>query len=229
MRFHFDDRELRRACRMAARAGRSHSRDSGRGGSFGFSGVFGPSGPFGARGPFGPEGPFGPGGPFGSDGPRRGRRGRRMFDRNDLRLVLLRMISDQPRHGYDLIKALEELSGEQYSPSPGVIYPTLAMLADQGLIAEQASDDQRRAFAITDAGMAELDAEAEAVAEAMARLESLAERAHRHRAPSIERAAVNLFTAVSQRMASRDEEDGEDLALRIAELLDEAAQKIERL
>ena len=223
MRFHFDDRELRRAWKTAARAGRNCSREFARGGSFGFPGVFGP------RGPFGPEGPFGPGGPFGSDGPRHGRRGRRMFDRNELRLVLLRIIADQPRHGYDLIMALEELSGGQYSPSPGVIYPALAMLADEGLIAEQASDDQRRAFAITDAGKAVLDAEAEAVEEAMARLAGLAERAQRHRAPSIERAAANLFTAVSQRMASRDEEDGEDLALRIADLLDEAARKIERL
>jgi hypothetical protein len=61
----------------------------------------------------------------------------------------------------------------------------------------------------------------------MARLTGLAAHAERHRAPSIERAAANLFTAVGQRMAQGSEEG--DLALRIAEILDEAAQRIERL
>lgn len=151
-----------------------------------------------------------------------------MFDRTELRLVLLRLIADQPRHGYDLIKAIEELSAEHYSPSPGVIYPALAMLADEGLIAEQDSEDQRRKFGITDAGSKVLEDEAEAAEDAYQRLAGLGARADRQREPSIERASVNLFTAVAQRLRQRDEDDG-DLALRIAELLDEAAQKIERL
>jgi DNA-binding PadR family transcriptional regulator len=151
-----------------------------------------------------------------------------MFNRGELRLVLLKLIAEQPRHGYDLIKAMEELSGEHYSPSPGVVYPTLAMLADEGLIAEQDSEDQRRKFAITPAGEAVLEEEAEAAAAAYDRLTHLGEHAESRRAPSIERASVNLFTAVRQRMAGRDD-DEEDLPHRIAEILDEAAQKIERL
>ena len=152
-----------------------------------------------------------------------------MFDRTELRLVLLKLIAEQPRHGYDLIKAIEELSGEHYSPSPGVVYPALAMLADEGLIAEQDSEDQRRKFAITDAGNKVLEDDAVAADEAYQRLAGLGERADRHREPSIERASVNLFTAVAQRLRQRDDDDGDDLALRIAELLDEVAQKIERL
>jgi DNA-binding PadR family transcriptional regulator len=175
------------------------------------------------RGPFG--GPFGPGFGGGWDGPRRGKA--RQFGRAELRLMLLRLIADEPRHGYDLIKAMEELSGGRYAPSPGVVYPALAMLADEGLVAEQQSDDQRRKFAVTPAGEAILAGEAEDVERAMSRLRQLGENAERGRAPSIERAAVNLFAAVGQRMA--DGWGDGDLPHRIAEILDEAARKIERL
>ena len=62
---------------------------------------------------------------------------RRMFDGGELRLVLLKLIADEPRHGYDLIRAIEELTGGAYAPSPGVVYPTLTMLDEMGLIEEQ--------------------------------------------------------------------------------------------
>lgn len=202
-----------------------------------WAGAWGRGGPFGSGGPFGPDGPFGPGGPFGSGGshgpwgPRGRGRGRgRLFGRAQLRLLLLKLIAEQPRHGYDLIKAIEERSGGHYSPSPGVVYPALSMLADEGLIAEQDSGGQRRKFAITPDGEQVLAADGENVARAMEQLTGLAERAERHRAPSIERAAMNLFTAVGQRM--RDgwgSEEGDDLPHRISEILDEAARKIERL
>jgi len=171
---------------------------------------------------------FGPGGMFGGGprGPRHGRR--RMFDRAELRLLLLKLIAEQPRHGYDLIKAMEELSGGHYSPSPGVVYPALAMLADEGLVAERATEDQRRQFAITEAGVAVLDEEKDAAEKAFERLKELGEHAERGREPSIERASVNLFTAVAQRLRAGDEGE-EGLAHRIAEILDDAAQKIERL
>ena len=218
------DHDAHRAWKHAAKAWAGAWREPRWGGGPG--GVFGPGGPFGPSGPFGPGGPFGPKGPWG--GGRRGGPGRgRMFGRVELRLLLLKLIAEQPRHGYDLIKAMEELSGGHYSPSPGVIYPALALLADEGVIAEQDSDDQRRKFAITAAGEAVLADEADDAARAMERLTSLGEHAERGRAPSIERAAVSLFTAVGQRMAEGSEDGG--LAHRIAGILDEAAQKIERL
>jgi DNA-binding PadR family transcriptional regulator len=217
----------RHAWKLAAKmAMRSAFRGGPRWGGHWGGGPFGPSGPFGPGGPFGPSGPFGPQGPWGPGG-KRGGRGR-MFGRDELRLLLLQLIAEEPRHGYDLIKAMEERSGGHYSPSPGVIYPALALLADEGLIAEQASEDQRRKFAVTEAGKAALEAAEVEAGRAMERLQALGEHAERHRAPSIERAAMNLFTAVGQRMREGGEEAG-DLPHRIAEILDEAAQKIERL
>lgn len=184
--------------------------------------------PFG-RGMFGPRGPFGPagfGGPGG--GGRRGPGRRRLFARDELRWLLLSLIAEEPRHGYDLIKAMEDRSGGHYSPSPGVIYPALSLLADEGLIAEQDSEGQRRKFAITASGRQALEqGQAEALA-AMERLADLGVHAEQHRAPSIERAAINLFTAVGQRLRTGPGED-QDLAHRIAAILDEAAQRIERL
>ena len=98
------------------------------------------------------------------------------------------------------------------------------------LIAEQESGDQRRKFAISPAGEAVLAEEAAQVDRAMERLDTLGEHAERGHAPSIQRASANLFTAVGQRMRDgAGEEDAEALPHRIAEILDEAAQKIERL
>ncbi|HXQ45561.1 MAG TPA: PadR family transcriptional regulator, partial [Caulobacteraceae bacterium] len=50
-------------------------------------------------------------------------RPRRVFEQGDLRLVLLKLIAEKPRHGYELIKAVEEAVGGAYAPSPGVVYP----------------------------------------------------------------------------------------------------------
>ena len=82
-------------------------------------------------------------------GERGGRR--RMFDSGELRLVLLKLISDQPRHGYDLIRAIEELTGGAYAPSPGVVYPTLTYLEEVGF-ATSASEGSKKVYSITDTG-----------------------------------------------------------------------------
>lgn len=219
-------RGARRALKMAALMGLA--RDcAGPDGGFPFGGRGGPfGGRFGGRhgGGGGPDGPRGGlGGGLGGGGGR-GRRGR--FDRAGLRLLLLRLIADQPRHGYDLIRALEERSGGVYAPSPGVIYPALALLADEGLIAEQPAADQRRRFAITPAGEAQLADHADAVVAAFEQLSALAARAERNRAPQVERATANLATALRQRL---DQGGAEDLPHAIAEILDEAARRIERL
>ena len=68
---------------------------------------------------------------------------KRMFEGGELRLVLLKLIADQPRHGYELIKAIEEMTDGEYAPSPGVVYPTLTMLEDMGLIAEEQVQGQQ--------------------------------------------------------------------------------------
>ncbi|WP_292970403.1 PadR family transcriptional regulator [Novosphingobium sp.] len=158
----------------------------------------------------------------------RGPRGRsRMFGSGELRLVLLGLIGEAPRHGYELIKAIEELSGGNYAPSPGVVYPTLNLLTDEGLIAEQPGEGARKAFAATEAGRAELDGRGEEFARIVERLKALAEERERHSAPQLKRAMGNLFMAVKGR--AMDSGFDRDTLHAIADVLDEAARKIERM
>jgi DNA-binding PadR family transcriptional regulator len=156
----------------------------------------------------------------------RGRRGR-MFESGELRLVLLKLIAEQPRHGYDLIRAIEELTHGSYAPSPGVIYPTLTMLQDMGLIQESAADGARKAFAVTPEGEAHLAERAEEVEALFARLTGAGEGRRRAGGRPIQRSVGNLLSALWHRVTAEDM--GEDRLHEIAAILDEAAQKIERL
>ena len=115
-------------------------------------------GPFGRHGgPF--SGPFGPGGPFGRHGgPDRpgqddehGPEGRQRKRRGDIKFALLELLAEQPRHGYDLIKELEQRYGGFYRPSPGSVYPTLQMLEDEGHLTSESSSG-KRIYSVTDCG-----------------------------------------------------------------------------
>ncbi len=81
-----------------------------------------------------------------------------MFDYGELRLVALAMIAEQPRHGYELMKAIEDRMGGRYSPSPGVMYPTLSWLEDMGYAAVSAEDGGRKRYRLTPEGEAFLAA-----------------------------------------------------------------------
>ena len=81
---------------------------------------------------------------------------RRMFDSGHLRLVILDLIGETPRHGYDVIKALEARCGGLYSPSPGVVYPTLSLLEDQGFVTVDVSAGNKKRYTVTDEGRAHL-------------------------------------------------------------------------
>jgi DNA-binding PadR family transcriptional regulator len=166
---------------------------------------------------------------FGDDGwggSRRGRRTRRMFESGELRLVLLKLIADEPRHGYDLIRAIEDLTGGEYAPSPGVVYPTLTLLQDMGLIEEAAGEGPRKPFQATKEGKKHLEERSEEIDALLERLADLKPKAEHAAGPAIGRAVRNLMTALSHRVG-RDGID-EELLLEIAAILDEAAQKIER-
>ena len=80
-------------------------------------------------------------------GPRRGR----MFERGDLKYVILDMLRDEPSHGYEVIRKLEERSRGFYSPSPGSVYPTLQLLEDMGHVTSTQRDG-KKVYAITDEG-----------------------------------------------------------------------------
>jgi DNA-binding PadR family transcriptional regulator len=163
----------------------------------------------------------------GGGGWGRGRGRRRMFDAGELRLVLLKLIADQPRHGYDLIRAIEELTHGVYAPSPGVIYPTLTMLQDMGLIEEAKGEGSRKAFQVTAEGEAHLAEKADEVAALIERLEDAGSDQRKAGGAPIKRAVGNLLSALWHR-ATRDDMDEARLH-EIAAILDEAAQKIERL
>jgi len=158
-------------------------------------------------------------------GGKRGRR--RMFDGGELRLVLLKLIADQPRHGYDLIRAIEELTHGSYAPSPGIVYPTLTMLQDMGHIEEAKGEGARKAFQATDEGRALLVDKADEVAALMERLEGVGDDHRRAGGAPIKRAVANLLSALWHRATRKDMDEAR--LHEIAAILDEAAQKIERV
>src|SRR5512142_3129405 len=98
---------------------------------------------------------FGGWGPPGGHGRWRGRAAR-LFEQGDLRYVVLRLLEEKPRHGYEIIKALEERVNGAYAPSPGVVYPTLQLLEDLGYARVMPGPDSKKVYEITDAGRAHL-------------------------------------------------------------------------
>ncbi len=152
-------------------------------------------------------------------------RGRRPFDYGELRIFVLGMIAAQPRHGYELIKAIEEKFSGTYSPSPGVIYPALSMLEDMGLIAQDLSEGPRKRYAITEAGRAHLAAEQPKLDALLARLGQAAS-GRAGVPPQILRAMENVKLALRLRLAANAPDPAQADA--IAAALDDAARAIER-
>ncbi|WP_338466730.1 PadR family transcriptional regulator [Novosphingobium sp. ZN18A2] len=191
----------------------------GLGEGFGMGPGFG-----GGRGGRGFGGGFGGGG-FG--GGRGGRGRKRMFASGELRLVLLRMVADESRHGYDLIKAIEEMTGGEYAPSPGVVYPTLSLLLDEGMIDEAEGEGARKPFVVTEAGRKELDERSVEADALLARLKAVAEESNRQASPPVRRAMGNLMAVLRNRAMA----EGFDIeaAHGIADIIDDAARRIERL
>jgi len=204
MRFHYDCSENGKGWRQAA----------GRGGSFRF-------------GPFDFDVDFDNGRGSGGWGGRRGRDRKRMFEGGELRLVLLKLIADQPRHGYELIKAIEEMTDGEYAPSPGIVYPTLTMLEDMGLISEAKSKTTKKIYEATEEGREHLEKNAVDVEELIERLEGHGHHRRRGQRPEIGRAIGNLMAALRNRVAHGGW--NEQLLEEVVDILDEAAQRIERV
>ncbi len=151
-----------------------------------------------------------------------------MFGQGELRLALLKLVADQPRHGYELIKAIEELTGGDYAPSPGAVYPTLQLLADEGAIAEQADDaSSRKAFAATEQGRQEVADKADEIEAMFERLSEHGERQQRGRSPHLFRAMGNLGSVLKNKARSGQLDD--EAIDGIVDMIDEMAKRIERL
>ena len=185
-----------------------------------------------AKGPF--SGPFRRGRHMfeAMHGPQGGRHGfgrgerRRMFEGGELKLVFLALIESEPRHGYDLIREIEARTGGAYAPSPGIVYPTLALLEETGQIEAQASDSAKKQFVLTEAGRTFLDGNRKEAETALARLDAVGEKAAPMEAGPVARALQNLHTALRQRLAEAADKKA---LFDVADIIDEAARKIERL
>ncbi len=155
-----------------------------------------------------------------------GGRAGRFFDQGDLRFVLLHFISEKPRHGYELIKAIEEKFGGMYSPSPGVIYPTLTLLEELGYVRSETGGGTKRLYAITEEGSAFLEANRALVDAVLGRMAEASRAYGGGPPPEILRAVQNLRLALSIRL--RKGPLNADQLRAITDALDRVAAEIER-
>ncbi len=150
----------------------------------------------------------------------------RFFEQGDLRLVILGLIAEKPRHGYEIIKAIEERASGAYTPSPGVIYPTLTMLEEQGFIRPTASEGAKRQYEITEEGTAYLNANKAQVDALFAKLGGVGAEQGGGLSPQILRARENLKLAMRMRLSRGTLTEAQATA--IAAALDLAATTIEK-
>ena len=154
----------------------------------------------------------------------RERDGKRIFDHGDLRLVIMALLDEKPRYGYEIIKELGERVGGDYSPSPGVVYPTLTLLEEVGHATVSEEHGGRRLYTLTEEGKAFLQANRSTVDAIFARVSESASR--RGAPPQVRRAVENLFTAVRLRLRSRPVNEEQIRA--IADAIDAAAKAVEQ-
>jgi DNA-binding PadR family transcriptional regulator len=174
------------------------------------------------------------GGRHGMGGDDDSRRAGRMLAQGDLRLIALALIAEQPRHGYQLIKLLEEKTQGGYSPSPGIVYPTLTYLEETGYLTSQA-DGAKRLYTITAEGRTQLKENRAFVDALLARLAAAGERfmrsrekpddgRHGPRVPRLVRAALeNLHEVAAERL-----KDDAEAEAKVVEVLARAAADLRR-
>jgi DNA-binding PadR family transcriptional regulator len=160
----------------------------------------------------------------------------RMLATGDLRLIALALIAEQPRHGYEIIKVLEEKTSGWYSPSPGIVYPTLTFLEEAGYVTVQA-DGSKRLYTITDEGRAYLDQNRDFVEAVLERLGAIGnkiarmrqrfgadERDDRRGLPPLVRAALENLREVARERIGNDA----DAETKLVEILARAAQELKK-
>jgi DNA-binding PadR family transcriptional regulator len=155
-----------------------------------------------------------------------GRGRERLFDAGDVKLVILKLLSEQPSYGYQLIKTMEERLSGGYTPSAGVIYPTLTMLEEEGL-ATAASENNKKVYSLTADGTEYLEANKRRVEELFARLEEAGQGFERGRSPELMKAFMNLRGAVMARV-TRGNVKPEQIE-KMTEAINAAAKAIDEL
>jgi DNA-binding PadR family transcriptional regulator len=156
---------------------------------------------------------------------RFGRGGRlaRLLEHGDLKMLVLHLINEKPRHGYEIIKAIEDLAGGAYAPSPGVVYPTLTLLEELGQV-ESTAEGSRKSFSITPAGLEVLAQNKAAVDVILTRIAAFQPR---EQALPVIRAMENLKTALRLKLTCKATTP--EAARKIADALDTATRQIEEI
>jgi len=171
--------------------------------------------------------------PFGGDWPPFGRgrrrpgRGDRLFDRGDLKYVILDLLWQQPRHGYDVIRELEERFGGLYSPSPGTVYPTLQLLEDQGYVSSSQRDG-KKIYTVTEAGR-EFLAEHAATVEAIRNRTERRDRTDSHTEMRALMGELRDLAGTLFRQASRGALDDPERVRRLRGVVTRARQEVEAI
>lgn len=150
-----------------------------------------------------------------------GRRGRRL-EHGDLRLLTLNLINDSPRHGYELIKAIEDMTGGSYAPSPGVIYPTLTLLEELGHVSVT-PEGTKRLFSITESGKMLLQESHEALGAILSRL---SQGPAREAIMPVKRAVENLRMALRMKLS---ESSDPEVFRKVTGMIDDLVHQIESL
>ena len=215
----FEDRNRRFAGRRAPGSPDRPEHIPGERKHHGFPHGFGGHGPAGSERGFGFRGRGGFGRGFGEG------RGR-LFDAGDVKLVILKLLSEQPSYGYQLIKTMEQRMAGGYTPSAGVIYPTLTLVEEEGLAAVSL-DNNKKVYALTPEGIEYLEANKEQVGELFMRLEETGRGFERGRSPEMIKAFLNLRGAVIARV-SRESVKPEQIK-QIVDAINSAAHVIDEL
>ena len=163
---------------------------------------------------------FGPRGFAFGAGPRRRRR--QWFGSGDMKYVILKLLREKPRHGYEVMKELGEQMHGCYSPSPGTVYPTLQWLEDEGLVRSQEVNG-KKVYEITDAGRAFLDQHKDVVEDIFDRVAETVEETLGGSMAEINQGVARLMKQVYR----RGWRGGDAARKRIAEILARAAKEIE--
>src|SRR4051812_9207850 len=177
---------------------------------------------------------FGGGGRHGMGGGDMIRAGR-MLATGDLRLIALALIAEQPRHGYEIIKVLEDKTDGWYSPSPGIVYPTLTYLEEAGFVTAQ-SEGAKKLYTITDEGRAHLEENRNFVDAVLERLSAIGDKIARVRRrfgadERLENGLPQLVQAALQNLrdvAAKQLESDRDAEPRIVDVLARAAQELRK-
>ena len=154
------------------------------------------------------------GGPFG---------GGRMFDQGHLKFVILGLLAEKPRHGYEIIKEIEEKFGGMYSPSPGTVYPTLTMLEDLGYAKVTPEESGKKIYEITDEGRAHLAENQPLIDDIFAKIAEFAQNVFGEPMMDVHRGFKNIGRAIYTRNSSRTP----DQIKKIVEILQRAATEID--